>query len=160
MSGAVSSATTFREAIQRIVAGTNDLCESDPAWLPMFIEFWAQATRDEHARKIVAGSLQECRGLVAEMLAVGQRGGLVRADLDIEAAAVILMGTFDGAAFQYAIDPEAVNLRRLEGPLAELVERFVGVDGAEETQSIRQPMSELFEKYTSEKQHEPEGGTP
>ena len=158
MSGAVGSASTFREAVERIVGATSDLSASDPAWLPMFIEFWAQATRDEHTRKIVAGTLRECRELVAGMLGIGQAAGLVRADLDVEAAAVILMGTFDGAAFQWAIDPETVNLRRLEGPLADLVERFVGVEGAVETGPIQKPLAQLLERFTSQK--EPEGGTP
>jgi len=159
MSGAVGSATTFRGAVERIVAGTSDLSESDPAWLPMFIEFWAQATRDDHARKIVAGSLRECRDLVAAMLGIGQAAGLVRADLDVEAAAVVLMGTFDGAAFQWAIDPEEINLRRLQGPLVDLVERFVGVEGAIETEPIQQPLAELFERFTSQKEPHTEGGT-
>jgi len=160
MAGAVGSASSFRDAVERLVAGGMQTYETDAEWIPMFIEFWAQATHEEYARKVVAGSLRECRGLVAGMLGIGQAGGLVRADLDVEAAAVILMGTFDGAAFQWAIDREAVDLQRLEKPMADLIDRFIRGEGEAELQAIDQPLAALFEKFMSERQHDPEGGTP
>ena len=159
MAGAVGSASSFRDAVERLVAGGIQIYETDAEWIPMFIEFWAQATREAYARKVVAGSLRECRELISAMLSIGQRGGLVRDDLDVEAAATLLMGTFDGTAFQWAVDPEAVNLHRLQRPMADLIDRFIRGDGEAELQAIDQPLAALFEKFVSERQRDPEGGT-
>ena len=147
MAGAVGPASSFREAIERLVAGGVQIYETDPEWIPLFIEFWAQATREAFAREIVAGSLRQCRELIGGMLRVGQSGGVVRPDLDVEAAATLLMGAFDGTAFQWAVDPEAVDLHKLERPMADLIERFVRAEGADDMRGLQEPLAALFERF-------------
>lgn len=147
MAGAVGPADSFRDAIERLVAGGIQTYETDAEWIPMFIEFWAQATREEYARKIVAGSLRECRELIGGMLSIGQSGGLVRADLDVKAAATLLMAAFDGTAFQWAVDPEAVDLHKLQRPMADLIDRFIKGESEAELRAIDQPLAALFEKF-------------
>jgi hypothetical protein len=84
-----------------------------------------QAMREEFARDIVSASLRECRGVVEEMLKHGQESGGVRADLDVAAAALLLIGLFDGIALQTTIDPDAANAAGLAETTADFIDRFI-----------------------------------
>ncbi len=125
MARAVGSAGSLREAVEGLAQVSVQSLKDDPAWLRLYMEFWLQATRDPAARQMVSRSMRQCRDLVAEMLRGGQSGGLVRNDLDPEAAAAILTGVFDGVALQSEIEPDAVNLNHLIQPLADLIQRFI-----------------------------------
>jgi BetI-type transcriptional repressor, C-terminal len=89
------------------------------------LEFWAQAARQEFARQILAPSVRECRELVADMLRAGQARGTVRKEVNADKTAIILNGMFEGVAFQWAIDPEGVDLEALIEPMADAIERIV-----------------------------------
>jgi len=125
MADAVKPASSRREAIERLVSVSFEFNESDPDWVRLYFEFCVQATRDGFAREIVAASLRECRHIIAGMLSIGREGGIVRPDLDADAAALLLVGVFDGIALHRAVDPEAVDLQRLAKPTADFIERFV-----------------------------------
>jgi hypothetical protein len=89
------------------------------------MEFWAHATRDESARKVVAESFASCRQLVAGMVGALQHGGLVRSDLDPEAAARLFLAVNDGVMLQAQIEPGDVDPDVLIGPMAEMIEGFL-----------------------------------
>ncbi len=125
MASAVTPASSRRDAIERLVTVGLQFNEVDPDWVRTYFEFCIQAMREGFARDIVARSLNECRAVVAEMLEGGQEGGAVRADLDIAAAACLLIGVFDGIALQRAVDPDAVNLLELANSTADLIDKFI-----------------------------------
>ncbi len=125
MAGAVGSAPSLRGAVEGLAHVGIQSLRDDPHWLRLYLEFWLQASRDPIARKMVARAMKQCRDLIADMLRAGQAGGLVRQDLDADAAAAILNGVFDGVALQAEIDPKAVRLDRMAEPLADLIERFI-----------------------------------
>lgn len=125
MTVAVGSGRSLRDAVQGLArVGIQTLVE-DPNWIRLYMEFWLQARRDPFARDIVVRSMAQCRELIARMLRMGQDGGMVRSDLDPDAAAAILSGVFDGVALQAEIDPDAVNLDRMIEPIADLIQRFI-----------------------------------
>lgn len=125
MAGAVGSPGNLRDAVASLAEVGVQSLRDDPAWLRVYMEFWLQASRDLAARRIVAGSMRECRELIAGMLRAGQAAGLVRHDLDTDSAAAILNGVFDGVALQSEIDPDAVVLDQLVRPLADFIQRFI-----------------------------------
>lgn len=124
MQRAVTPAASVREAIESLVSVSFDSCEDEPDWVRLYFEFCLQATRDGFARDIVATSLNECRGIVASMLKAGQSGE-IRSDLDTRAAAVLLIGLFDGLSLHWAIEKDAIAFKTLARTTADLIERFV-----------------------------------
>jgi AcrR family transcriptional regulator len=131
MAGAVRSSGSLRDAVEGLAQAGVQSLKTDPAWLRLYMEFWLQASRDPVARKVVARSMSQCRDLIAQMLRMGQATGLVRQDLDPDAAAAILNGVFDGVALQSEIDPRAVDLDKLIRPMADLMQRFIEQPGTE-----------------------------
>ncbi len=150
MAGAVGPASSAREAIERLVAVSFDTFIDDPQWTPLFMEFCLQATREAFARGIVARSMRDCRELFGAILRIGQAGGIVRSDLDVEAAATLLIAVFDGTALQWLIDPEGVDMDRLQQPMADLIERFVTVKGAADMGGLQEPLAALFARFTKD----------
>ncbi|MEX0684222.1 MAG: TetR/AcrR family transcriptional regulator [Dehalococcoidia bacterium] len=124
MQGAVTPASSLREAVDRLVKASFETNEADPDGVRLYFEFCLQAMRDPAARDVVARSLAECREMVAGMLKIGQPGA-VRGDLDTDAAATLLIALFDGIALHRAIAAEAVDLRVIARPSGDLIERFV-----------------------------------
>ena len=152
MAGAVGPASSLRETIEGLVAVSFDTFQSDPRWAPLFMEFWVQALRDAYARDIVAGSLRQCRDLLGGMLRIGQDGGVVRSDLDIEAAATLLVGVLDGVVLQWTVDPEGVDITRLHGPTVDLIQRFIEAEGAadlsqEDIPGLKEALVTLLEQH-------------
>ena len=125
MSEATSPARSLHEAVENLTRVGIEAYEGDPAWFRLFIEFWLQATREPSARLLVARSMSHCRELVAGMLKSGQASGAVRAELDPDTAAAILIGVFDGVMLQAAVDPQTVPLREISRHLTDLIERFI-----------------------------------
>lgn len=129
MVSAVAPASSRREAIERLATVSLQFNDADPQWVRLYFEFCIQAMREGFARDIVAGSMKECREIVAEMLTSGQHSHAVRADLDATVAAFLLIGLFDGIALQTAVDPGAADPSRLVKPAADLIERFIQEGG-------------------------------
>jgi len=129
MADAVAPAGTRREAIERLVSTSFEFNATDPVWVRLYFEFCLQAMRDGSARDVVAASLRQCREIIAGMLKSGQERGAVYPDLDIDAAALLLIGLFDGIFLQRGVDPKSVDLKRLARPTADLIERFIRADG-------------------------------
>ena len=126
----MGSASSLHDAVRRSVSASFELVRSDQQWMSLSMEFWAQAAREGIARTIMADSFRQCRDLVGRLLRAAQDAGLVRAELDVEAAAALVIGALDGAAVQWAIDAEGVDLLRLEAAATDLIERFIRQDAA------------------------------
>ncbi len=82
------------------------------------IQGWAEALRNERIRESVTSGLATVRAALVRLIERGQRAGEVRADVEPEAAARIMIATFQGLILQAtweAIDLSAVGrlMRRM-----------------------------------------------
>jgi AcrR family transcriptional regulator len=88
-------------------------------WRRVGIQGWAEALRNERIRDSVTSGLATVRAALVRLIERGQRAGEVRADVDPEAAARIMVATFQGLVLQAswgeAIDLTAVGrlMRRM-----------------------------------------------
>ena len=116
----------MRDNIANILRASWTEAQRDPAWPALQMEFWVHATRDESARKVVAQSFAECRQLIAGMVGALQQGGVVRTEVDPQAAARLFMAINDGIiVLQAQIEPDEVNPDVLIAPMAEMIEGFL-----------------------------------
>ncbi|MFW6078977.1 MAG: TetR family transcriptional regulator [Gemmatimonadota bacterium] len=67
---------------------------------------WAEALHTPELRRELAASYRTVRSELAELLRRGQRDGTVRADLEAEAVATVLIALIQDVGLQALIDPE------------------------------------------------------
>jgi AcrR family transcriptional regulator len=127
---AVARASSFRDVLEQIVALWLDHYSSDPDFVSLSLEFRVQATREEWSRRALGGSHQQMRDGIAELLRIAQQGGLIRSDLDPEDAAVLFFGLLDGVCLQWGVDPVRLDLTKIQQPLIDAIEAFLGVTDA------------------------------
>jgi AcrR family transcriptional regulator len=68
------------------------------------IQGWSEALRNARIRESVTGGLATVRAAIAQLVERGQRAGEVRLDVDPEAAARIMIATFQGLILQSSWD--------------------------------------------------------
>ncbi len=121
----VGPAGSLRAVIERFVGLLIEDMQAhlDSKGLPF--EILAQATREEWARGPFEAFHRKAHDLVAEALRSGQRAGSVRSDLDVRAAAWLLLAVSEGLCTFKAIDPEVFDPEALAETWADLIERFV-----------------------------------
>jgi len=148
--GALGPAASFREIIERFVAYQFEHMESDLESPDLSMEFWALAAREEWARRPVAEFHARACDVFARVLRIGQAAGVVRADLDVEAAAFLLLAVFEGVAVLGALDPDRLQLKGLKQSWADLIERFIQGDGGLDVQAFAGRVAELFQRASDE----------
>ncbi len=129
---AMPRVSSFREAIEALVSFWIDHIQSEAESRPLLMEFWAQATRQEWAREEVTASFRQFRDVMGAMLRTGQEAGFVRADLDIDSAAFVIVSVLEGVSLQHAVHAGSVDLEPVRRPLTDFIERFIsaGSEGA------------------------------
>jgi len=148
-------AASVREVIERLVDFQVDHLQSEHQLDRLFMELWALAVREDWARGPVAGSFRFARDLLAGMLRVARDVGVVRPDLDIEAAAVLLEAVFIGISVQWAIDPEAVSPQRVRQAWADLIERFIRAGPEGDVEKLEERLAALFGQLSGEQAPSP-----
>ena len=82
-------------------------------WRRVGIQGWAEALRNARIRDSVTSGLATVRAAIVRLIERGQRAGEMRADVDPQAAARIMIATFQGLVLQAswgeAIDLSAVR---------------------------------------------------
>lgn len=140
---ALLPASSFREAIERFVAYWFDHLQSDHESDRLFMEFWAQATREPEARDALAAFARQGTHLVCEALRISQSAGAVRADLDVEAAATLIYATMEGLFLLWMVDSERIDFGRLSRPWADLIERFTSGEGEGDMHKLQEGLTVL-----------------
>lgn len=148
--GAMRPAASLREMIEHFVAFQRDHLQSHRELGPVSMEFWAVAAGEDWARDPVAEFHRRARDVIAEVLRVGQSAGVVRSDLDAEAAALLLLAVFEGVGILQALDPEGVNLQELSQPWADLIERFTKGGGEADMRGLQEGMAALFQQFSQD----------
>ena len=122
-------ASSLRELVQHVVGFQVEHLVREHESGALSLEFWSYAGREEWAREAVVSFHRSVRQQMATTLRRGQQAGRVRTDLDIEAAALIILALFEGVAVLKALDPEDVDVPGLAGSWAEVIERFISARG-------------------------------
>jgi len=65
----------------------------------------------------------------AVILRLGQGAGVVRSDVEAEVGAYLLLALYEGIAVLQALDKESMDVERLSGAWADLIERFLTSEG-------------------------------
>jgi AcrR family transcriptional regulator len=128
MTEAIDSGASLRANVENILRASWQSVRSDPAWPALQMEFWVHATRDEHARQIVAESMTTCRRLVAGNVAALQEAGVLTRPLDADTAARLFLGVNDGILLQWQLQPDEVDPDALLAPMAEMITFFLTCD--------------------------------
>jgi AcrR family transcriptional regulator len=121
----VEPGLSLRESIVAIIEVSWSTCRADPVWSPLFMEAWALASRNEWGREAVATLFDHCSAALAQFLADAQRAGLVRADLDVDHAARLLLAVNDGLVLQWQTQPDRVDPEEFLAPMADMIVGYV-----------------------------------
>ena len=124
---------SLRESIVAIVEVSWSTCRNDPIWSPLFMEAWALAGRNEWGREAVATLFDHCSAVLGRFLADAKRAGLVRADLDVDRAARLLLAVNDGLVLQWQAQPNRLDPEEFLAPMTDVIVGYV--TGAGETAS-------------------------
>lgn len=123
-------ASSFREVIERFVSYWFNHLRTEHQSDSLFVEIWAQASREPETRATVASFIRQGADLLIQALRLAQRAGAVRPDADVEAAGTLIYATMEGLFLLWAVDPDSVDPARLSRPWADMIESLMG-DGAE-----------------------------
>ncbi|MCK6564827.1 MAG: TetR family transcriptional regulator C-terminal domain-containing protein [Dehalococcoidia bacterium] len=120
------------ERLRIIIRLAVDRVKSDPVNYEVFLHFSASARSDpelgEQIRKLWAGY----RAATASAIRYGQLKGLIRTDIDPDAAAAMEISTLIGLALQWLLDPDAYPLEEAARETEEMFMSYItaGVEGA------------------------------
>ncbi len=101
-------------------------CRQNPAWPGLLIEFWARAQRDSRVRQRLADMYASWRAFAADLLQRGIERGEIPPLAAPSATASTLIAIVDGLILQAQLDPQAVDIDALTGPISGLIARIVG----------------------------------
>lgn len=144
--GVLVPAATFRETLERFIVFWLDHLRTKHTSDPLFMELWAQATREPWAREAVIAFFRRGEDLLTEAFRLAQDAGAIRDDLDVEAAATLVYATMEGVAVLWAVDSEGTDLSRLQAPWVDLIERFVASDSPVDAPDFQERLAALFEE--------------
>jgi len=127
----------LRESVVCIIEASWSTCRTDPIWSPLFMEFWALASRQEWGRAAFAALFDHCSAALARFLSGAKRQGLVRSDLDVQAAARLMLAVNDGLVLQWQTQPDKVDPEEFIGPMADMIVGYLtaGREAASEASS-------------------------
>ena len=115
MAAAEDATSTPLEKLDRIaVALTEGLISGEIApglSSQLFLEVWAEASKDDRLRVLCARGYAQWRAFLAGLLRQAQGEGQLRADINADALAAILVSVFDGLGLQEAITKARIDWR-------------------------------------------------
>jgi len=128
MTGAIDRDASIRANVESVLRASWETVKSDPVWPALQMEFWAHATRDEHARRILAESMTTCRRLLAGSVEALNEAGVLTRPVDADTAARLFIGVNDGILLQWQVQPDDVDPDALLAPMADMITFFLTCD--------------------------------
>lgn len=136
-------AASLREAVEQFVAFQSRHLQSHIEAGPLSME-WAAVATEDWARGPVSEFHRRLRQAVSGVVRIAQQAGVVRPDLDPDAAALLMIATFEGLAVMEAVEPGSVDLQQLSGPWTDLIERFVQGEGEADFATLQRQVGQLL----------------
>jgi AcrR family transcriptional regulator len=99
---AVEAEGNALDRVERLFTGVSELLASRASMGRLLIETWVSDA--PRVRRV----MRRVRAALAEVVEAGQRRGEITADLEPEAAAVVLVGLMDGLLVQVFLDPRGL----------------------------------------------------
>lgn len=78
-------------------------------WAPLYMEFWAYATRSQPLRSKLAEMYQRWRGYLADLLVAAQQAGLVSREVNPLKTAGMVIAVFEGMQLQLLIEEDVIS---------------------------------------------------
>jgi AcrR family transcriptional regulator len=104
--GALATALTADDFIERLVASLEDIVENDPDFVTLLFELYTHARRNEEIAMEYADLLRRTRKHVAGLLAAKHEEGVLRLQADPEAVAEVIFALADGMALRMLIEQD------------------------------------------------------
>jgi AcrR family transcriptional regulator len=120
----------LRESVLRITEASWSTCQTDPTWSPLFMELGALASREAWARETLGALFDHCSRALAHFLSNAKREGLVRPELDVGAAARLMLAMNDGLMLQRQTQPDKVEAAQFIGPTTDMIVGYLTDGGA------------------------------
>jgi AcrR family transcriptional regulator len=121
MRGALDTAQSAAENERRVLEAIFALDREDRHWPALFVEFVAQAARNERVREKLNEMYRRWHSFTVELLEEGRLAGRVRKDLDVDFMASVTMALIEGSLMQSRLAPDSVNLDSMVEPLSRLI---------------------------------------
>lgn len=83
----------------------------------LLLEIWAEASKNPQMNALCAGAYERWRGFLSDLLRQGMASGQIKADVDADALAAILVAIFDGLSLQEGITRARVDWWRVTSTL-------------------------------------------
>lgn len=121
MRGALDNAQSAAENERRVLEAIFALDKEDRHWPALFVEFVAQAARNQRVREKLNEMYRRWHSFTVELLEEGRLAGRVRKDLDVDFMASVTMALIEGSLMQSRLAPDSVNLDSMVEPLSRLI---------------------------------------
>jgi AcrR family transcriptional regulator len=102
----LAGARTAEDFIGLMAENLQETVREDPDFVTLMFELFTLSRRNEDIAVEYAELMRRTRGLLADMLALAQREGVVRLHAEPEAVAEILFALADGSALRMLTEPE------------------------------------------------------
>lgn len=121
---AIAPGTSLHDVVRSFVEFQAHHLLSERESGALSLEFWAYAGREERARESVAAFHLGIRETLERVIRLGQGAGMVRTDVEPAVGAHLLLALYEGISVLQALDKESMDVERLTGAWADLIERF------------------------------------
>jgi AcrR family transcriptional regulator len=102
----LAGARTAEDFIGLMAQNLQETVREDPDFVTLMFELFTLSRRNEDIAVEYAELMRRTRGLLAEMLAIAQREGVVRLHAEPDTVAEILFALADGFALRMLTEPE------------------------------------------------------
>lgn len=99
---------TVPERLLKMAQMTHVIFQSENAQIPMFLEFWTQATRDESVRQATIAPYRKYQAFFAELIQQGIKEGTLE-PIDPDAGAQVIISLASGLLLHGLLDPTGAD---------------------------------------------------
>lgn len=135
-------ASSFREMIERFVDAWLHHVETTPAFNRLFHEL--SGTHEAWAAEATATFHRNGANAIQQVLSLGQKFGLVREDIDPEAAAAVILATMEGIESLWSINRGLVCSPAFKSTWADALEAFVASEAPGDIAGFQEAASRTF----------------